>query len=94
LALALLVVDLTRAPADQLTAGAAVAAVRGFSATFGRIDSAAGVRCRFAPTCSVYAELAIRRHGMVRGSMLTLQRLVRCGPWTPRGTHDPPPPVP
>ena len=38
-------------------------------------------RCRFYPTCSAYAEEALRTHGAVRGSWLTLKRLARCHPW-------------
>jgi uncharacterized protein len=47
--------------------------------------------CRFTPTCSVYAEQAIRQHGIVRGGWLTLRRLGRCHPWGSCG-HDPVPP--
>jgi uncharacterized protein len=36
--------------------------------------------CRFEPTCSVYAREAIERHGVARGSLLALQRLLRCHP--------------
>jgi putative membrane protein insertion efficiency factor len=84
-------VDLGRAPSAQLTGKVAVTAIRAFRATIGRIDSAAGVRCRFSPTCSNYAELAISRYGALRGTLLSLRRLLRCGPWTPRGTIDLPP---
>ena len=41
--------------------------------------------CRFAPTCSTYAREAIERHGLVRGSWLTLHRLLRCHPYHPGG---------
>lgn len=37
--------------------------------------------CRFQPTCSAYAEDAIRRHGAAKGGLLALRRLVRCHPW-------------
>lgn len=37
--------------------------------------------CRFEPTCSHYAQEAIRAHGLGRGSWLTLRRLGRCHPW-------------
>jgi hypothetical protein len=47
--------------------------------------------CRFAPTCSAYGQMAIYVHGFPRGVWLTTKRLVRCGPWTPRGTYDPVP---
>lgn len=46
--------------------------------------------CRFAPTCSEYARLALSEHGVVRGSWLALLRLVRCHPFNPGG-YDPPP---
>lgn len=49
-----------------------------------------GSACRFEPTCSAYALQALERHGAVRGSYLTLARLVRCHPWC-AGGHDPVP---
>jgi uncharacterized protein len=49
-----------------------------------------GLRCRFTPTCSRYAEIAIARDGVVRGGWKTFKRLSRCGPWTPLGTVDAP----
>jgi hypothetical protein len=53
------------------------------------------VACRFTPTCSAYGQMAIYVHGFPRGIWMTTKRLVRCGPWTPRGTNDlvPPPRV-
>ncbi|MDP6580703.1 MAG: membrane protein insertion efficiency factor YidD [Vicinamibacterales bacterium] len=48
--------------------------------------------CRFEPTCSHYAEEAVRRHGSVRGFWLTLGRLARCQPFH-TGGHDPVPPL-
>jgi len=46
--------------------------------------------CRFAPTCSRYAEEAVSIHGPVRGSCLALRRIMRCHPWNPGG-YDPVP---
>jgi uncharacterized protein len=48
--------------------------------------------CRFAPTCSEYARLALIEHGFVRGVGLALLRLGRCHPFHPGG-YDPPPPA-
>ncbi|MEM1179305.1 MAG: membrane protein insertion efficiency factor YidD [Acidobacteriota bacterium] len=46
--------------------------------------------CRFTPTCSEYARLAILEHGAIRGSWLTLGRLFRCQPFHPGGIDLPP----
>ena len=49
-----------------------------------------GNSCRFTPTCSVYSIEALERHGALRGSYLTLNRIARCNPWC-HGGHDPVP---
>jgi putative membrane protein insertion efficiency factor len=46
--------------------------------------------CRFHPSCSVYALQALQRHGALRGTRLTLWRLLRCQPFHPGG-FDPVP---
>ena len=40
-----------------------------------------GGQCRFYPTCSHYAEEAIREYGAVRGTALTAWRILRCNPF-------------
>lgn len=40
-----------------------------------------GNNCRFYPSCSSYAETAIERFGVIRGSWLALRRLSKCHPW-------------
>jgi len=45
--------------------------------------------CRFTPTCSEYARLAILEHGSIRGFWLTLKRLLRCQPLHPGGIDLP-----
>ena len=47
--------------------------------------------CRFTPTCSAYALEALRVHGAIYGSWLTLKRLLRCQPFGGSG-YDPVPP--
>jgi len=51
-----------------------------------------GGQCRFAPTCSHYAEQAIRTHGAVKGSALATWRVLRCNPYG-KGGLDPIPPA-
>ncbi|MFA6902406.1 MAG: membrane protein insertion efficiency factor YidD [Gallionellaceae bacterium] len=46
--------------------------------------------CRFTPSCSQYASEAIVKHGALRGSWLSLKRVLRCNPWNPGG-YDPAP---
>ncbi len=47
--------------------------------------------CRFYPSCSQYAVIAIERHGIWRGARLAAWRLLRCNPWNPGGVDDVPP---
>ena len=88
--LALLLVDNLRSPRQQLSARALVAAIDLYQATLSPLMPVAGVHCRFEPTCSHYGKGAILRHGAILGSLRTGWRLLRCGPWTPDGTVDPP----
>lgn len=47
-------------------------------------------RCRYTPTCSQYAIEAIGKYGAIKGSYLTVKRLLRCHPWGGHG-YDPVP---
>ena len=59
----------------------------GYRAVFGPLFAGS---CRFEPSCSHYAEAALRRHGSLRGCWLTLRRLVRYQPFH-AGGYDPVP---
>ncbi len=48
--------------------------------------------CRFYPTCSHYAAQALRSHGALVGTWLTLKRLVKCTPLHPGGIDPVPTP--
>lgn len=47
-------------------------------------------RCRFTPSCSAYGIQALERFGAVKGSWLTIKRILRCNPWGGQG-NDPVP---
>ena len=48
--------------------------------------------CRYHPTCSQYAAIAIDTHGVMKGVSLIIKRIVRCQPWGSWG-FDPEPPA-
>lgn len=54
--------------------------VSGYQRFLSPLLSKLGVRCRFHPTCSQYAILAIRKYGPLRGMKMALYRLYRCRP--------------
>lgn len=45
------------------------------------LSGALGGQCRFHPSCSQYAQDAIRAHGAFRGTGLTIWRVLRCNPF-------------
>jgi hypothetical protein len=47
--------------------------------------------CRYLPTCSEYASLAIATHGALRGVLLASWRLLRCNPFSRGGLDQVPP---
>lgn len=47
-------------------------------------------RCRFMPTCSQYAIDALGKYGVVKGTWLSLGRILRCHPFN-EGGYDPVP---
>lgn len=55
------------------------------------ISPALPARCKYYPTCSAYAEQAVRTHGIVRGSALAVWRLMRCNPFSRGGVDEVPP---
>ena len=65
----------------------ALAAIRAYQLV---VSPWLGRNCRFAPSCSAYADEAVRRHGAVTGSWYALRRLARCHPLR-RGGYDPVP---
>jgi putative membrane protein insertion efficiency factor len=46
--------------------------------------------CRYVPSCSAFAQHAITHHGLMRGMILAIIRLLHCHPWGGMG-YDPAP---
>jgi putative membrane protein insertion efficiency factor len=57
---------------------------------FGRTFFGPAFACRFTPTCSVYSRQAYRRYGIIQGTKLSLNRILRCNPLF-KGGFDPVP---
>lgn len=72
----------------QPTARLSGAAIDAYQAVGSPALKAIGVRCRYTPTCSHYAEDAIGHYGTLGGVARTAGRLWRCSPWGGSG-HDP-----
>ena len=67
-----------------------VGAIRLYQATLSPDHSWLAARfpggyCRFSPSCSQYTLEAIQRHGAIRGTLMSANRIWRCNPWNPGG---------
>ena len=67
--------------------GLLLAGIRLYRAT---LSGWLGGQCRFYPTCSAYAEEAIRARGAIRGSGLAIWRILRCNPFGAGGVDHVP----
>ncbi len=73
--------DLNRKPSEQLSAKILIFAI----VKYQNIVSPhirGHVRCKFTPSCSDYAILAIKKYGAFKGTLKTIYRLYRCSPLT------------
>ena len=64
-----------------------IAPIRLYQLTISRLLPAN--TCKYHPTCSEYAALAIRKHAVVKGIALGAWRLLRCNPWSHGGIDYP-----
>jgi putative membrane protein insertion efficiency factor len=67
-----------------------LAGIRGYQRILAPLAADIGIRCRFSPSCSIYAEAVVARDGVLVGGWKSLRRIAQCGPWTPLGTRDEP----
>lgn len=67
----------------------AIILIRVYQLTFSRILPRT---CRFAPSCSQYAIDALNSHGALKGSILSLLRILRCQPFCSGGLDPVPRP--
>ena len=78
-----------------LYATALAAAFTLYRRTLSPVFAASGLgQCRYLPTCSEYAHIALARHGPLRGAALAAARLARCHPWAAGGLDPVPPATP
>ena len=49
--------------------------------------------CRYIPTCSEYAMIAVEKYGPWRGGWMAVKRILRCHPFH-KGGYDPVPELP
>ena len=47
--------------------------------------------CRFTPTCSMYAIQALEKYGAIKGTYLSIKRILRCHPFSKHSGYDPVP---
>ena len=47
--------------------------------------------CRFTPTCSMYAIEALEKYGAIKGTYLSVKRILRCHPHSKHSGYDPVP---
>ncbi len=45
--------------------------------------------CKYHPTCSEYAVLAVEKHGALKGFLMAVWRVLRCNPWSKGGVDLP-----
>jgi len=62
-----------------------------FIKIYQKTPSSSHSMCRFQPTCSNYALIAIEEYGSIKGTYLTIKRILRCNPFNKKSGFDPVP---
>lgn len=79
--------DIWAATFGRLLTAILVVIIRGYQVI---LSPLLGARCRYYPSCSNYGLTAITQHGPIKGTLLTLWRVLRCNPWSPGGVDSVP----
>jgi len=74
-------------PDGSLLAMPFIGLIRGYQLF---ISPMLGQNCRFYPTCSCYAQQALKTHGLAKGTLLALKRIGKCHPMHPGGIDNVP----
>jgi len=77
----LLFVDLSRIPERQFTAEALIFSIGKYRELVSPHLKGI-VTCKFNPSCSSYAMMALKKHGAFRGTLMTITRLAKCSPFS------------
>jgi len=83
--LILVSVDMTRVPSQQATAKVLL---RGIDFYQAHLSAHTFSHCKFTPTCSQYARLAIQKYGAFKGTGKAIWRVLRCSPFTSARGED------
>jgi len=85
----LLFADLSRQPKHQFTVNILVFSIEKYH-EYVTPHLKGAVACKFTPTCSAYAMMALKKHGAFKGTALTIARLAKCSPLSSaHGEHYP-----
>ena len=49
------------------------------------LENLFGKACRYTPTCSEYAVIAIEKHGIFKGTLISFKRFLKCNPFGGQG---------
>ncbi len=81
----LIVHDLASPPSRDWSVAATVRAIRVYQRW---VSPLLGPVCRFKPSCSRYGMAKIQKDGLFVGGAEAAWRVIRCNPWTKKGTVD------
>ena len=82
--------DALRQPQNQVSPRVFAVAVTGYH-RYVHPFSGHFIRCRYEPTCSNYAVVAVRKYGIAKGGWMSIKRIASCNRSVPMGTKDPVP---